>query len=162
MAVENILLGYGIFSIGETPIGLTRGGGSFTVETEYREIEADGDKGAVRGRVVIDRQDAKMTINALTAFGSVSMAKYYPALADTTGTVKSTLKIVEGDYQEVTWVGKTLDGKSVTITLENALNMGGLDLTLEDKDEVIPELEFTATYLETARDTAPWSVVFGE
>ena len=40
--------------------------------------------------------------------------------------------------------------------------MGGLDLTLEDKDEVIPELEFTATYLETARDTAPWSVVFGE
>ena len=161
MAVENILLGYGVFSIGSTPVGLTRGGGSFTVETEYREIEADGDYGAVKGRVVIDRQDAKLTLNALTAFSAEDLIKYYPALNNATGTVTGSLAIKEGDYQEVTWAGKTLDGKTVTIKLDNALNMGNLDLSLEDKNEVVPELEFTATYLETARTTTPWSIVFG-
>ena len=158
--VEKILLGYGEFSIGGVPIGLTRGGGSFTVETEYREIEADGDKGAVKGRVVIDRQDAKLTLNALTAFGASDIKKYYPALTETLGEIKPTLKIDEGDYQEVKWVGKTMEGKAVTITLDNALNMGDLDFTLEDKDEVVPELEFTATYLESDRNGAPWGLTF--
>lgn len=162
MAVEKILLGYGVFSVDGTPIGLTRGGGSFVVESEFREIEADGDYGVVEGRVVIDRQDARLTVNALTAFSAEDMLKYYPALANATGTVTGTLKIAAGDYKEVSWAGKTLDGKTVTIKLDKALNMGNIDLSLEDKNEVVPELEFTATYLETARSTPAWNVVFGD
>ena len=48
---DKILLGYGVVSVGLTPIGLTRGGSVFTVEREYRNIEADGDKGPVKGRI---------------------------------------------------------------------------------------------------------------
>ena len=162
MATEKILLGYGEFSVDDVPVGLTRGGGSFAVETEYREVEADGDKGVVKGRIVIDRQDAKLTLNALDMFSADDMAKFYPALKETTGTITSTLEILATDYHAVKWTGKTMGGEKVTITVDNAINLENIDLTLEDKDEVVPELTYTAAYEEDERNTPPWSIVFGE
>lgn len=158
---DKILLGYGVVSIGATPIGLTRGGSAFVVEREFRPIEADGDKGPVMGRIVIDSEIAKLTVNALEMFTSADMDKYYPGLVDTTGTLTSNMTIAAGDHNDVTWAGKTKDGKTVTIKVENAINMGNLEWTLEDKNEVVPSLEFTATYDEAARTTPPWNVVFG-
>ena len=165
---DKILLGYGVVSVNGTPIGLTRGGSVFTVEREYRSIEADGDKGFVKGRIVIDSENAKLTVNALELFTAADMTKYYPAMTvtptpaqtPTTDVMKSTLVIASGNHNDVVWVGKTKDGKAVTITVEDAINMGNLEWTLEDKNEVVPSLEFTATYDEATRDTAPWSVVF--
>lgn len=61
-----ILLGAGVVSIGGIDVGLTRGGSQFTVEREFREINADGDRGVVKGRVVIDASRATLTVNALT------------------------------------------------------------------------------------------------
>lgn len=158
-AAEKILLGIGTVSVGATPIGLTRGGSTFTVEREYREIAADGDKGPVNGRIVIDREVAKLTVNALELFTAASMTKYYPATALTTTDWTSTLSIIAGDYSDVTWVGKTKDGKVVTIALDDALNMGNLEWKLEDKSEVVPSLEFTATYTEGSA-VPPWKVTF--
>lgn len=158
---DKILLGYGVVSIGGQPIGLTRGGSSFVVEREFREIEADGDRGPVKGRVVIDREVAKLTVNALEMFNSTDMEKYYPALSEATGTLVSSISIADGDHNDVTWKGKTKDGSPVTITVMDAINMGNLEWNLEDKNEVVPALEFTAMYDEADRESAPWSVVFG-
>lgn len=65
-----ILLGAGLFYVGTTAenaekVGLTRGGGSFVVEREYREINADGDPGAVEGRISQDSGRPKLKMNAL-------------------------------------------------------------------------------------------------
>ena len=51
-----IILDVGKFYIGKSEqdakvVGLTRGGGSFVVEREYRKINADGDPGGVKGRI---------------------------------------------------------------------------------------------------------------
>ena len=51
---SEIVLGAGVFYIGQTAVALTRGGGSFNVEREFREINADGDRGAVKNRVVME------------------------------------------------------------------------------------------------------------
>ena len=48
---KNIVLGKGVFKIDDNTIGLTRDGGTFTVEYTYRNIEADGDRGPVKGRI---------------------------------------------------------------------------------------------------------------
>ena len=48
---QRLLLGHGVYSIGEIPVGLTRGGGQFVVEKEFRNIEADGDRGPVKGEL---------------------------------------------------------------------------------------------------------------
>ena len=165
---DKILLGYGVVSVGANPIGLTRGGSAFVVEREFREIEADGDKGPVVGRIVIDREVAKLTVNALEMFTAADMVKYYPGISitpdpaqtPTKNTMTSTMTIAAGDHNDVTFTGKTKDGKAVTIKINDAINMGNIEWTLEDKNEVVPALEFTAAYDESARTTAPWSVDF--
>lgn len=75
-----ILLGAGIFSIDDVDVALTRGGGKFTVEREFRKINADGDRGTVEGRVVIDASAPKIELNALTMLTKV--AALYPALSE--------------------------------------------------------------------------------
>lgn len=67
---EEILLGVGKFFIGTSatdakPVGLTRGGGSFVVERELREINADDDPGAVKGRISKDTGRPKLKLTAL-------------------------------------------------------------------------------------------------
>lgn len=69
---EEILLGAGVFSIGGTPVALTRGGGSFKVTRENRRINADGDRGPVKGRIVCEGSEATLTLNALTFITGVA------------------------------------------------------------------------------------------
>lgn len=166
-APNDIILGEGVFAIGGVDIALTRGGGQFTIEREYRQIEADGDHGPVMGRIAVDRSIAKLALNALEILPA-NLPKMYPATKLTAGTgdsagtdtITGTLTIAEADYQSVTWTGKTKGGKAVIITLDNAINLENLDWTLQDKDEVVPTITYTAAYKENARDEEPWKVEF--
>ena len=67
---SSIVLGAGKFYVyanGEYKLmALTRGGGSFNVEREYRQINADGDRGPVKGRIVMEGSTATLTMNVLT------------------------------------------------------------------------------------------------
>jgi hypothetical protein len=72
-----ILLGVGKFYIGADAesaeyVGLTRGGGSFVVEREFREINADGDPGLVEGRVEKETARPKLKLTALQWLTKVS------------------------------------------------------------------------------------------
>lgn len=67
---DEILLGVGRFYIGTSAadavkVGLTRGGGSFVVEREYRDINADDDPGSVEGRISKDTARPKLKLTAL-------------------------------------------------------------------------------------------------
>lgn len=167
-APNDIVLGAGVFSIGGTAIALTRGGGKFSIEREYRQIEADGDFGPVKGRIVKTKSVAKLSMNALELLPA-NVVKMYPAVGKvTSGTGATTLdtitandQIADADYNAtVTWVGKTKAGRSVTIELQNAICLENIDWDLVDKEEVVPEVTFTGTYLETARTTEPWSIKY--
>lgn len=73
-----ILLGVGIFYVGGVAIALTRGGGKFTVEREFREINADGDRGPVEGRITMDSSRATLSMNVLTPIEN--FARLYSAI----------------------------------------------------------------------------------
>lgn len=84
---DEILLGAGKFYLGTTsedavPVGLTRGGGSFVVEREFREINADGDPGLVKGRIVKDMARPKLKLVALQWLTKVD--KLYSCIKTTT------------------------------------------------------------------------------
>ena len=85
-----IILGVGKFYIGTSstdakPVGLTRGGGSFVVEREYRDINADDDPGSVEGRLSKDTARPKLKLNTLQWLSKV--ANLYPGIiAKTTST----------------------------------------------------------------------------
>ena len=162
MTPDNIILGDGVFYVDEVPVALTRGGGQFTVEREYRQIEADGDYGPVKGRIRKIKSTAKLKLNALELIPA-QVLQMYPALQISTDIDGSTItakeKIEDADYNDdVVWVGETLDGKAVRITIQNAINLESLDWALVDKEEIVPEVNYTATYLESARKTEPWKI----
>ena len=169
MSVPNdIILGDGVFAVGATggtTIALTRGGGTFTVEREFRQIEADGDYGPVKNRIRLIREVAKLNMKNLEIVAT-DMDLYYPGIS-ATGTAgvtatSNTLStaVTTGDYSVVTWTGYNKAGKSVVIQLDNAINLENINWELVDKTEIINELTYTATYLETARTTAPWKITW--
>ena len=175
MAVPaDIILGDGVFSIGGTStgggtaIGLTRGGGTFSVEREFRLIEADGDYGPVKDRIRLIREVAKLNMKNLEIVPA-NMEDYFPAAsanataASTTSTFTTrslTTNITSDDFNYVQWLGYNKAGREVKIVLENAVNLENLSWDLIDKDEIINELTFQATYGGTTRATAPWKVYF--
>lgn len=68
--VGEIILGVGRFYVGTSAsdavkVALTRGGGSFVVEREFREINADEDPGAVDGRIEKEMGRPKLKLVAL-------------------------------------------------------------------------------------------------
>lgn len=80
---DEIVLGVGKFYVGKTNsdaklVGLTRGGGSFVVEREYRDINADDDPGSVEGRISKDTGRPKLKLNALQWLSKI--ADLYPGI----------------------------------------------------------------------------------
>lgn len=75
---SEIMLGAGVVSIDGVDVALTRGGSQFVVEREFREINADGDRGAVEGRIVMDASRPKLTLNTLQIL--TKLADLYPAM----------------------------------------------------------------------------------
>ena len=69
---DSIILGAGKLYIGQNLVALSRGGGSFNVTREYRRINADGDRGPVKGRVVMETSEATLTMNVLTVLASIA------------------------------------------------------------------------------------------
>ena len=165
---ERILLGYGTFFIDDVAVGLTRGGGQFTLERTIRHIGADGDHGSYVDRHVIDDSKPKLKMSLLELMGD-NLEKIYPASdvtettenSVTTNTVKGGWSIDSNDYHTVKWVGKTKDGKSVIIKLFNAINLDNLDWALADKDEVVGSVTFEGTYPEDCEEGyEPWEVTW--
>lgn len=67
---SEIILGVGKFYLGTSKVdaqyvGLTRGGGSFIVEREFREINADEDPGLVKDRIEKEMARPKLKLVAL-------------------------------------------------------------------------------------------------
>lgn len=163
MAVGDIILGDGVFTVGNGTIGLNRGGGEFSIEREYREIEADGDYGPVKGRIRKIRSVAKLTLNALELH-SGNLEKFLPASKMLGSQFTSAVEIDDAtDYHNVFWLGKTKDGRQVKINLNNAINLDNIELEMADKEELVASVTFTATYEDGAnRNVEPWYITWIE
>ena len=62
-------------------------------------------------------------------------------------TYTGTGEVSASDYKEVKWVGKSKDGKAVTIRMKKAINLGNLDWTFKEKDDVVASLTFEGVSL---------------
>lgn len=67
----SIMLGSGVLKIDDVTVALVRGGGTFNTGRVFREINADGDRGAVKDRVVMDEARPTLTMNVLTILPAV-------------------------------------------------------------------------------------------
>lgn len=75
-------------------------------------------------------------------------------------------QIAASDVKYVKWVGKTKAGNAVTIELPEAICLSNPDWTFAEKDETVPEIEFTALYddekLADGDRTEPWSITIAD
>lgn len=145
-------------------LGATRGGGTFTLTPEVRQIEADGKRYEFVGSTVFDSWTVMMS-GTLLEVTPGNFERILPtAEASKTGevtTLKVRTSVQAEDYLEsVVWVGDTSKG-FVLIELENALNTTGATLTFTDKGEGTLPFEFHA-HQSTVEDYdyAPVRIVF--
>lgn len=151
---------------GSNILGVTRGGGSFTVTKEIRTPEVDGTRYPFKGQDFIDSVDAYLSGTLL----EVNPANFKRLLS--TGEVnssgsKTTVRMhtavnTDTDYLDsLAWVGDIADGRLVMIELDNAFNTQDFAFTFTDKNEGTMTFEFHARQEEVNDyDYAPFRVIF--
>jgi len=167
---ENLVLGAGAIyfnygEVSEAVIGATRGGSTFTVEREIREVEQDGALGPIMGLRQKTRIVPILKVNAME-LTTTTLPKFYAGMTVTTSNpnydvVTEDSDIVAGDYlTNVAFVGENLAGEDVVIIIKNALGDGALEAAAEHKNELVPEVQFTGHYASSALTTVPYEIRF--
>ena len=150
--LESIVIDAGVVYInygetGEKLLAPTRGGNSFTVEQEIRQIERDGARGKEKGLRRVVEENATLTVNTL----DLSVETLKLALA---GAVKTGDKIESGEgtiaeeeyLKNVTLIGEDMAGNHRVIQIFNALGDNGLNIETNDRDESVVSIELSANW----------------
>ena len=146
-------------------LGVTRGGGSFTVTREMRTPEVDGMRYPFKGADFVDSIDAYLSGTLLEVVPANFTRLLGTGTSSTSGkktTITMHTAIQSADYiTHLAWVGDLADGRCVLIELDNAFNTADFSLTFTDKGEGTMTFEFHARQSSvTDYDNAPFRVVF--
>ena len=133
---------------GSTLLGATRGGGTYVVTREMRNVEADGVRANFKGGTIVDGGDVYMSTTLIEQTPEHMKSVIGNADIDDTKPnhikIKIRLAVDDDDYiQTVVWVGDTSEG-FMAIELYNALNTADITFTWADKNEGTVTVEFHA------------------
>jgi hypothetical protein len=164
-----VFLNYG--EAGEALFGATRGGNTFTVETEYKDMLVDGAKGPVIGSRRITMVSASLTVNMISitadmlkkCFPGSAITDFPATVGKTHDSIKRSLQIALGDYiTNVALIGEVTGNATYpgVFIVKNALNDGNFEVALSDGEEAVIALTFKAHFDPSTIDTEPWEVRF--
>ena len=151
--IENIQIDYGLVYInygetGERQLAPTRGGGTFSVTKNIREIEYDGRKGKTKGMQVVDEINATLSVPLLCAsMDNLSLAMPWATYANGKLSAKSTdLGVIKDSayLSNITMFAKVIGGGYKKITLYNAMAENDFSLAAAPKAEGVIQLEVSA------------------
>lgn len=175
---KNILFGAGTIHKGlkyatnswnfaETIVGATNGGSKLSIVPEMYDVPLDGANVVVKGLKVKNGETATMEVNfaELTAdiMKAATIGKDGTSADTTYNLIESKADIAVGDYWEnVAFVGRTLDGKNIIAILENALITSGLKTEGKNKESATGTYTF-ACHADNDADTfdvLPWKIYY--
>ena len=143
-------------------IGANRGTISFTDDREFRNIDYNGKYGPTEGNSVIIKSEQILKFGLLElTYQNFEDCWAGLAVSDEGAyhQITGDLAIAAGDYHEnVAWFGERHDGKYAGILLNNALGDGKIEMTIDDKEDIVPEDQYTAHYGSATPTTPPWSI----
>ena len=151
---------------GTTILGVTRGGGTFTVTKELRTPEVDGTRYPFKGQDFVDSVDAFLSGTLLEATPDnfkrlLGTADVSTSGKKTTITMHTAINTSTDYIEKLCWVGDLADGQLVLIELDNAINTSDFSLTFTDKGEGTLTFEFHARQSGVSDyDNAPFRIVF--
>lgn len=161
VAVQNYI------TSGTQILGMTSGGGTFTITREPRLPEVDGRRYLHKGAQFVDSMDGYITStlveitpeNWKTVIGTTA-----PFDDNTAAKAAYKIKTVLDNaayLTDITWVGDLADGRFAVIVLNNALNTSDITFTFADKNEGKLPFELHAHQSGVnVYDTAPFRICF--
>ena len=131
----------------ESCVGATKGGSSVKITPEFYTVEPDGSSVAVKNFKSKIGETATMDVNLLELNADMIKASVIGAdgASEIEGMslIESKDAIVEGDYWEnIAFVGETLDGKNIIVILPNALCTSGLSIEGKSGEESVGKFTF--------------------
>ena len=163
---KNLVYADGSWNFKESIIGATSGGSKLSIIPEITKIEVDGALVATKGLTVKTGETATMEIN----FIELTPDLIKTATIGVAGTsddatydmIQSKANIEEGDYWDnVAFVGQTLEGKNVIAILENAICTSGFEQESKNKEGAIGKYTFEShAELTSDLDTLPWKIFY--
>lgn len=148
-------------------VGATSGGSKLSIVPEVTDIEVDGALVKTKGLRVKTGETATMEINFIELTEDLIKA----STLGKTGTSEDTTNynvivpkadIEKGDYWEnIAFVGKTVEGKNIIAILENALCTSGFEQEGKNKEGAIGKYTFEShAELTSDLDTLPWKIYY--
>lgn len=158
--------GAGSWNFDESIMGATSGGSKLSIVPEITKIEVDGALVAAKGLTVKTGETATMEINFIEL--STEIIKAAAIGKDGTSQdanyelIESKAQIEEGDYFEnIAFVGKTVEGKNIIAILENALCTSGFEQEGKNKEGAVGKYTFEChAELNSDLSTLPWHIYY--
>ena len=137
----------GTWNFKESCVGATKGGSSVKITPEFYTVQPDGSSVPVKDFKRKTGEKATMDVNLIELNADMIKASVVGAdgESDVTGMslIVSKDAIEEGDYWEnIAFVGETLDGKNIIVILPNALCTSGLSIEGKSGEESVGKFTF--------------------
>lgn len=161
----------GTWNFKESIVGATSGGSKLSIVPEITPVEVDGAQVAIKGLKVKTGETAALEVNFIELSAELVKSATVGTTDDENAVdgydvIKSKSDIEEGDYWEnIAFVGKTLEGKNIIVILDNAICTSGLELEGKNKEAGIGTFTFECTADpnlddENDLDTLPWHIYY--
>ena len=174
---KNILFGAGTIHKGlkyttntwnfaDSIVGATSGGSKLSIIPEVTKVEVDGALVAAKGLSVKTGETATMEINFIELTEDIikSATLGQAGTSDDTNynVIIPKADIQEGDYWEnIAFVGKTLNGENIIAILENAICTSGFEQEGKNKEGAVGKYTFEChAELTGDLDTLPWKIYY--
>lgn len=131
-----------------TIIGATQGGSTLNIVPEFVDVEADGAMVLVKGLKVKTGETASMEINFLEITKDIMkhavIGEDGTSEDSTYDLVQTKADLVDGDYYDnIAFVGKTLDNRNIIVIMENVLCTSGFSSQGRNKEAGVGTYTFT-------------------
>lgn len=147
-------------------VGATKGGSTLAITPEFYSVTPDGSTVAIKDFKRKVGETATMEVNMLELTADLLKAavigKDGTSVDSNYSVIESKDAIVEGDYWEnIAFVGETLDGKNIIVILDNALCTSGLSIEGKNKEEGVGKYTFEChADASTSLTTLPYRIYY--
>lgn len=136
----------------------TNGGITFTAVPNWYTPTVDGANGNVKGLRFITDWTVTLSFTATDAGANVLMKALGCASQDANGVITGKYKVEASDYGNIYVIAEKGDGSIIQITVKNALNTNGLNLTTANNGNGGISFTFNGHYGFDDLNTPPFEI----
>ncbi len=163
---KNLKYTNGTWNFADSLVGATSGGSKFSIKPEYTPLDIDGVNVDFVGGDVKTGETATMDVN----WAELSTDIIKTALNGVEGVsedenftlIESKPNVEKGDYWEnIAFVGKTLDKRDIIVIMDNALCTSGMELEGKKKAQGVLATSHKCTAdITSDLDTLPYHIYY--